>query len=241
MQFWNKTFERLHAGCGDALKTGALFLDFFNDCVESGVYEQISTGKDTSQATPGGTYNHPYVIKGSDGSWVLASDSPMGDGGTASVRVDITDTKRAEAELRKLSRAVEQSPATVVITDIDGNITYVNPKFCETTGYSVEESIGQKPSLVSSGERSKEDYEELWATITAGKEWRGEFHNKRKDGSLFWEYASISAIKDENGAISHYLAVKEDVTERKENVAQLIKAKEEAELASHAKTQFLLT
>ncbi|MFC1673194.1 PAS domain S-box protein [Pseudomonadota bacterium] len=239
LQFWNKTFERLHAGCGDALSTGAQFLDFFNACVECGVYEQIVLGKDAQKTNSDGTYDHPYVIKSRDGSWVLASDSPMGDGGTASVRVDITDSKHAEEELRKLSRAVEQSPATVVITDIDGTITYVNPKFCETTGYSPEEAIGQKPSLVSSGERSKEDYEGLWDTITAGKEWRGEFHNQRKDGSLFWEYASISAIKDEDGAISHYLAVKEDVTERKDNVAQLIKAKEEAELASHAKTQFL--
>ncbi len=123
--------------------------------------------------------------------------------------------KRAEEDLRSLSRAMEQSPATVVITDTAGNIEYANPKFAETTGYSVEEAIGSNPRILKSGEIPAEEYKELWATISSGREWRGEFHNRRKNGELYWEFASISPIRDSSGNITHYLAVKEDITERK--------------------------
>ena len=236
LQFWNKTFERLHANCKDTLQSGISFRDFFKACTETGTYIDVS-GKDTSSSASG--LNQSYTVRGQDDTWILASDSPMGDGGTACVRIDITENKRAEAEMRKLSRAVEQSPASVIITDLNGDIVYVNPKFCETTGYAAEEALGKKPSLVKSGERTEEDYQELWDTISAGNEWHGEFHNKRKDGSLFWEYASISPIKNENGQNTHYLGIKEDITEQKKNLAELVKAKETAEFANHAKTQFL--
>jgi PAS domain S-box-containing protein len=141
--------------------------------------------------------------------------------------------------MRKLSLAVEQSPASVMITDTKGNITYVNPKFEDSTGYTSAEAIGQQASMISSGEKSSTEYQKLWKTISAGGEWRGEFHNKHKNGTLFWEYASISAIKNELGEITSYLAVKEDITQRKRDMAELIAAKEQAELASYAKTQFL--
>jgi PAS domain S-box-containing protein len=128
---------------------------------------------------------------------------------------DITDSKLAEEALRKLSRAVEQSPATVVITDLKGNIEYINPKFTELTGYTSEEAIGQNPRILKSDDIPPEDYKRLWDTITSGGEWRGEFHNKKKNGELYWEYASISPIRDASGTITHFLAVKEDITERK--------------------------
>ncbi len=128
---------------------------------------------------------------------------------------DITERKQAEEELRKLSRAMEQSPATVVITDIRGNIEYANPKFLETTGYTPEEALGKNPRILKSGYTSAEDYRDLWKTIKAGGEWRGEFLNKKKDGELYWESASISPIRDSDGTILHFLAVKEDITERK--------------------------
>ena len=120
-----------------------------------------------------------------------------------------------EESLRHLSRAVEQSPSTVMITDTDGRMQYVNTKFTELTGYSREEAIGQNPRILKSGETPPEVYERLWETIIAGGEWRGEFHNKKKNGELYWESASISGVKDSSGTITHYLAVKEDITERK--------------------------
>ncbi len=128
---------------------------------------------------------------------------------------DVTDRLRAEESLRKLSRAVEQSPVSVVITDTNGDIEYVNPKFTEATGYSAAEVRGMNSRILKSGEQSPEVYRTLWETITAGREWRGEFHNVRKNGELFWELASISPVTDESGRITHFVAVKEDVTQRK--------------------------
>ncbi len=131
------------------------------------------------------------------------------------VTMDITERKRAEDALRKLSWAVEQSPVSIIITDTHGNIEYVNPKFTQVSGYSYEEVIGQNPRILKSGEVPQEEYKRLWDTIQAGGEWRGEFHNRKKDGTLYWELASISPIVDTAGKITHFLAVKEDITERK--------------------------
>jgi PAS domain S-box-containing protein len=128
----------------------------------------------------------------------------------------VTDSRRrVEVQLRQLSQAVAQSPALVQITDLHGRIEYVNPKFSEVTGYTLDEVIGQKPSLLSSGETSREEYARLWQTISAGGEWRGEFHNRKKNGALYWEQAVIGPVKDSAGRITHYVAVKEDITARK--------------------------
>ncbi len=124
--------------------------------------------------------------------------------------------KRAEDQLRQLSRAVEHSPASIVITNIDGSIEYVNPKFTALTGYSLEEVRGQTPRILKSGQTSPEVYNDLWKTILTGQEWRGELLNRKKNGTLFWESVSISAIFDAKGKISHFVAVKEDITARKE-------------------------
>ena len=129
--------------------------------------------------------------------------------------IDITERRQAGEQLRRLSRAVEQSPSSIVITDTAGNIEYVNPKFTQVTGYTFEEVVGKNPRLLKSGEMPPEEYENLWKTITSGGEWRGEFHNKKKNGELYWESASISPITDAHGVITHFLAVKEDITERK--------------------------
>jgi PAS domain S-box-containing protein len=129
--------------------------------------------------------------------------------------MDITERKQAEEELKKLSQAVEQSPASVVITNLSGVIEYVNPKFCEVTGYTLEEAIGKNPRILKSGHTPPQVYRELWQTIKAGYEWRGEFQNKKKNGELYWESATISPLKSADSAIAYYLAVKEDITERK--------------------------
>ncbi|MDV2503852.1 MAG: PAS domain S-box protein [bacterium] len=128
---------------------------------------------------------------------------------------EITERMRAEAKVLQLSSAVEQSPSTVMITDTDGNIEYVNPKFVELTGYTSEEVIGKNPSILKSGHTPPEEYKRLWETITSGGEWRGEFHNKKKEGELFWEAASISPLRDAEGTITHFIAVKKDITEQK--------------------------
>ncbi|MFN6960823.1 MAG: PAS domain S-box protein [Rhodocyclaceae bacterium] len=119
---------------------------------------------------------------------------------------------RASQRQRLLMHALEQSPATIIVTDSEGKIVYANPKFVSTTGYRVEEVIGQTPRILKSGETSQEEYRRLWNTIKAGKEWRGVFHNRRKDGSLYWERASISPVHDAKGRITHFMAVKEDIT-----------------------------
>jgi PAS domain S-box-containing protein len=103
-----------------------------------------------------------------------------------------------------------------VITGTDGTIEYVNPKFTSLTGYSREEVMGANPRILKSGEQPVGFYADLWKTITSGREWRGEFHNRKKNGEYYWEFASISPLLDEKGAITHYIAVKEDITARKE-------------------------
>jgi len=129
--------------------------------------------------------------------------------------VDVTEHRRIEDELRKLSSAVEQSPSVVMITDVDGTIEYVNPRFTAVTGYTASEALGQRPSLLKSGHTTDAEYEELWETITAGGEWRGEFLNKKKSGELYWELATILPIRDSGGRITHFLGIKEDITARK--------------------------
>jgi len=139
---------------------------------------------------------------------------------------DITERKKMEETLRNLSQAVEQSPVSVVITDIYGNIEYGNPNVCRLTGYSIEELAGKNPRIFKSGHTSDEEYAQLWNTITSGGEWNGEFLNKKKNGELYWESALISPIKNQEGKIIRFLAIKKDITERKRNEELLLKSEE---------------
>ncbi len=129
---------------------------------------------------------------------------------------DINERKRVEQELRKLSVAVQQSPASIVITDRDGLIEYVNPKFTQVTGYTAEEAIGKNPRILKAGKTPPEEYSRLWHEILSGREWRGEFYNRKKNGDFYWELAVVSPIKDDKGDITHFIAVKEDITRRKQ-------------------------
>lgn len=128
---------------------------------------------------------------------------------------DITERHHANEELRKLFYAVEQSPVSVVITDIKGNINYVNKKFTEVTGYRSEEVVGQSPRILKSGYTADSEYKNLWNIISSGAIWNGEFQNKKKNGELYWELASISPIISIDNKITHFVAIKEDITERK--------------------------
>ena len=150
--------------------------------------------------------------------------------GVTAIGEDITEQRQNEEELRKLSRAVEQSPSIVMITNRRGMIEYVNPKFTEVTGYNPDEVIGRNPNILQSGEMSADEYRALWKTLEQGQEWRGEFHNRKKNGELYWESASISAVRDNDGTVTHYLALKEDITQHK--ILQQTVAERNRELAN---------
>ncbi|GAB6039410.1 ATP-binding protein [Endothiovibrio diazotrophicus] len=146
---------------------------------------------------------------------------------------------RRERDLRRLSQVVEQGPVSVIITDTSGHIEYVNPSFCQITGYRAEEVLGRRPSLLKSGHTDEATYRELWRTVLAGGIWRGELLNRTKEGRLYWESAAISGVRDEQGRIAQLLAVKTDVTERKraeqalrDNRALLAEAQRIAHLGS---------
>ncbi|WP_160685338.1 PAS domain S-box protein [Clostridium sp. C2-6-12] len=139
----------------------------------------------------------------------------------------ITDRKVANEKIKQLSLAIENSPSSVLITDIKGKIEYANPKFSELTGYSLEEIKGKNVNVIKSGYHEDEYYRELWRNILLGNEWRGEFYNKRKDGSKYWEYTSIAPLKNDKGDIINFISVREDITQRKCMEEELRKSNEE--------------
>ena len=170
---------------------------------------------------------------------------------------DVTERVRAENEIHKLSMAIEQSPESIVITNLDAEIEYVNDAFLNATGYSRADVIGQNPRILHSGKTPPERYVELWQALVAGHSWKGELFNKRKDGTEYVEFAVITPVLDASGKISHYVAVKEDITERKRiaqeldehrqhleelvaiRTTELSLAKQQAESANQAKSAFL--
>ncbi len=145
------------------------------------------------------------------------------------LRTEIERREKVEESLQILSRATDQSPASIVITDVNGNIEYVNPKFEELTGYSLAEAKGENPRILKTGHTLSIEYKTMWESISGGGQWYGEFQNKKKNGDLYWEYASISAIRNAKGEITHYVSVKEDVTQRKLAEQALIKLNQELE------------
>lgn len=152
---------------------------------------------------------------------------------------DITDQIKAEEEVRKLSRAVEQSPNIVIMTDLDARIQYVNRQFEKTSGYTAEEVIGKNPRILKSGYTGPEVYKKLWSNLSVGKEWHGEFKNRTKNGEIYWESANIFPLKDDQGKTTHYIGMKEDITFRKKMEIELVAAKEKAEESDKLKSAFL--
>jgi len=185
------------------------------------------------QLAQGGIYDQTYRIVRPDHSvcWIHGRTYPVcAQNGEVyryvGIAEDVTRQKLVEERLRKLQRAVEQSPVSIVITDSTGSIEYVNPKFSQLTGYSYLEAIGENPRFLKSGETSADTYRQMWETVTTGDEWNGEILNRKKNGELYWESASMSAIKNHAGEITHYLGVKEDITERKQTEQALLEAKQ---------------
>ncbi len=152
---------------------------------------------------------------------------------------DLRIRRKAEKEVQLMKRAIDQSTATVIITDREGNIEYANPKFTETTGYSVEEALGKNPRVLKSGEQPTEFYKQLWDSILSGQSWKGEFHNKKKSGEFYWENAIIAPVSNERGTITHFVAVKDDITEKKKMLDDLIKERNKAEESDRLKSAFL--
>lgn len=151
------------------------------------------------------------------------------------------EQKEAELTAQKLSKAIIQNPATIVITDLKGNIEYVNPKFTQQTGYTLEEVTGRNPRILKSGYHGADFYKTLWDTILSGKDWYGELLDCKKNGDFYWESAIISPLVNDDGQVTHFIAVKEDITERKKMVEDLIQAKAQAESSDKLKSDFMNT
>ncbi len=189
-----------------------------------------------------------YKIFGQNGEefWVESKGEAIdynGKSGGLLFMRDITSRKEAEdaaeRQLKLLSRSVEQSPVSIVITDIQGKIEYVNPVFETTSGYTMDEIRGKSLKMLKSGFHSMDFYQDLWNTILSGKDWRGEFRNKKKCGEYYWNHAVISPIQNSRGEVTNFVSVMEDITESKKMVEQLLEAKEKAEESNRLKTAFL--
>lgn len=152
---------------------------------------------------------------------------------------DLTDILETQQTISTLWHALEKSPIGIIITDANGDMSYVNPYFTTMTGFGAEEVLGQNPRILKSGRTDPNVYEDLWETVSAGKVWRGDLVNARKSGEIYWERQTIAPIQDETGAIRHFVAFKEDVTAYKTAMEEQVRAKEEAVLANQAKSMFL--
>ena len=191
------TFRKYYQRCIDTGETQNLF--------HTSVGEGLGDGDEMGvEVAPDDTAGRSYDIR------ITKID---GEQALLIVR-DVTEKHKTELQMKKITQAIRQSPSTVVITDIDANIEYVNPKFSELTGYSPEEVIGRNPRILQSGLTPEEVYRELWDTVTSGREWHGSFQNKKKNGDFYYESASISPVKDREERIVSYIAVKEDITEQ---------------------------
>ncbi|MFN8095280.1 MAG: PAS domain S-box protein [Vicinamibacteria bacterium] len=199
--------------------------------VGAGLAERIAAFEKGDESARHQTDELEALCKDGSYIWTEVVTTLMADA-TGKVRTmlgvtrDITSRRRAEAELRKLTSAIEQSPVSIVITNLDAEIEYVNPWFTLTTGYSLEEVRGKNPRILQSGDTPPEQHVEMWKTLTAGEVWRGELHNKRKNGERYVELAVIAPVLDENGYVTHYVAIKEDITERKRIERALVESEE---------------
>ncbi len=223
---WNSRYAETFFSPADRVAPGRSFEAVIRGVAGRGVFSESAGRQEdwiAEQMRRHRVPHGPSFLNHCNGRWSQVSEYRTRDGCTVVVVADVTALKLTETTLRKLSMVVEQSPASVVITDVRGNIEYVNPKFIDVTGYSAREVVGLNPRLLRSGHTSQEQYQQMWETILAGREWRGEFLNRRKNGSTYWESAQISPIKAADGTITHFLAVKEDITVRKEYEERLLR------------------
>ncbi|PKP20134.1 MAG: hypothetical protein CVU04_04535 [Bacteroidetes bacterium HGW-Bacteroidetes-20] len=219
---------------------GTSMMDVIAPQFHNSVFKRIESQNKTGNASP--LMEQEYItLKGKRISVETTASPIKYEGKNAHVVFvrDITQRKIDEEQIRKLSAAVDQSPVSIVITDLNGSIEYFNPKFTELTGYNLNETKGKTPNVLKSGFTSDEEYKILWDTIKSGNVWKGEFKNVKKDGTIYWESAFISPVRNFYGEISHYIAVKEDISEKKQILHELIDAKNKAEEANVLKSHFL--
>ena len=238
--YWNKAAEKLY-GWNESEVMGQNILD----AVQTSVTNE-DTALIMSSLINGESWSGEFLCQRKNGSTfpAIVYNSPILDAhgeliGIIAISSDITKRKQSEELVLKLSSAVEQSPVSIIITDIKGNIEYINPKVTGISGYQPNEVIGRNPRIFSAGETAKSEYKDLWNNILTGKEWHGEFLSKKKNGELYWEFASISPILNQKGTITHYVAIKEDITDRKQKEKELLLAIEKAEESDKLKSAFI--
>ncbi len=176
-------------------------------------------------------YRVDFRFRHKDGSWrwihsrgIVLRNAEGKPYRMAGSHTDVTERRKDEDTLRTLYTAIEQAPATVVIADLDANIEYVNPRFSQITGYSADEALGQNPRILQSGHTRKESYQQMWDSLTHGQVWCGELENKRKNGEFYWEDIQIAPVKNASGEVTHYVAVKIDITPRKRMEQALVES-----------------
>ena len=207
-------------------------------------------------------YDEPQTTPQGDTIWLRTSKIPLKDQsgeifGVLGVYEDISERKQAEELVRKLSQVAEQSPASVLITDLTGCIEYVNAAFLRNTGYSRAEIVGRNPRLLHTEQTQLRPYETMWRSLTQGHAWSGELVNQRKDGTTYTDWAEISPLRDATGVVTHYVAVQEDITEKKRladeldqyrhgleqlvalRTTELTSARQQADASNRAKSEFL--
>ncbi len=222
-----------------------LFLGFIASAAANSIAKPIEDLRKGTEIIGNGNFDHKVAIKTSDeiGQLSRAFDQMVVDlkkimVSRGELEKEIIRRKKIEETNLKLSRAVEQSPAVIVITDPEGTIEYVNPAFERVTGYSAQEAIGKNPRILKSGYQPNAFYKNLWDTIKSGKVWRGEFNNRTKSGAVIWEAASIAPIKDDQGNVYAFVAVKEDTTERRHREDHLRRLRAELERSNQELEQF---
>jgi PAS domain S-box-containing protein len=215
VEFWNRAAEQMFGWPADAVVGRPV------PCVPASSVQEMERTMDAVFAGRSFTNVEGQLVR-KDGRMIDVAISSTGlpdanghIGRMMSIITDISERRRAETELRKLSVAVDQSQVSIVITDPTGAIEYVNPFFTQNSGYAREEVLGQNPRILKSGETPPDIYRELWQTLVSGHEWRGELCNRRKNGELYWESASIAPVRDARGTTTHYIAVKADITQRR--------------------------
>jgi len=226
-------------GIAPAALQGRPLADFFATGLAEAYHHVILRVLETGESQ-----SIEYALPTADATrWFEGRAAPLllGGGGRKLVVFvvrDITTRKQTEETLRKLSRAVEQSPTSIVITDREARIEYINARFTALTGYTPEEVLGRNPRVLNSGETPRETFRQMWTTILAGLEWRGEFNNRKKNGELYWEEAVVSPLKNNAGEITHFIAVKEDITPRKQAEQKLKAVLGELERSNRDLEQF---
>jgi len=216
LNIFNSNFSAMTGISSDELENSP----YFDDLAKRFIPDQLESGEQP-QGKALIKVSSKWIQEDKAGVILTCESHPLPEGGFVVSLRDITQSRRNQEHIKLLSTTVEQSSSEVVITDPTGLILYVNKMFTEKTGYSFNEVIGKNSRFVQSGEMSKQFYEDMWRTIRQGSSWKGEVINRKKNGDRYWQLMTITPIKDSDGAISHFLAQKLDISRQKAAESQL--------------------